>query len=135
MAHIPDAATTASLYATSTAVMPSWLEAADLMSSLRDVALDVAMHGGTGGGISPIILTEVTNGYEVILSNWLAFMDASHADLSRVLVLSRGDSSRRVRRLVAGRGPTVFDMPGLQPPQWAIINNTRTEVKYRYAAV
>jgi hypothetical protein len=110
----------------SSAEMPSWLAAPAVMTGLREVALYAARAipewDGTVPPARPIILTEVSNGYEAVLENWLNWLVACGVDLTRVLVVTKGNSAAAVKAIVDGMGPVVYEMPALETPDIQIMN-------------
>jgi hypothetical protein len=106
--------------------MQSWLAAPEVMTGLREVALHAARAipewDGTVPPARPIILTEVSNGYEAVLENWLNWLVACGVDLTRVLVVTKGSSAAAVKAIVDGMGPVVYEMPALETPTIQIMN-------------
>jgi hypothetical protein len=106
--------------------MQSWLAAQEVMTGLREVALYAARvipeWDGTIPPARPIILTEVSNGYEAVLENWLNWLEAGGIDLARVLVVTKGSSAKSVKAIVDGMGPVVYEMPALETPPIQIMN-------------
>ncbi|WIA14629.1 hypothetical protein OEZ85_003134 [Tetradesmus obliquus] len=106
--------------------MQNWLAAPAVMTGLREVALYTARAipewDGSIPPARPIILTEVSNGYEAVLENWLNWLQAGGVDLTRVLVVTKGSSAASVKAIVDGMGPSVYEMPPLETPEITIMN-------------
>lgn len=90
--------------------MPPWLDAQPIMTQLTAAARSAA-----GPSNHPVILTFVSNGYERVISNWLAWLQDSHVDTSNVLIVARKSCYRAVRNVTDGTNAVVFGMPPLSP--------------------
>lgn len=62
--------------------LPAWLEARTALSEVCKLAS--VMRGDS----APIIVTFVSNGYEAILNNWLAWVQHSGADITRLVIVT-----------------------------------------------
>jgi hypothetical protein len=77
--------------------------------------LTAAARTAAGSSNHPVILTFVSNGYERVISNWLAWLQDSSVDTSHVLIVARKSCYRAVRNVTAGTTAIVFKMPPLSP--------------------
>jgi hypothetical protein len=73
-------------------------------------------------------MTEVSNGYEAVLENWLNWLVACGVDLTRVLVVTKGSSAAAVKAIVDGMGPVVYEMPALETPTTQVMNTSYNPV-------
>lgn len=77
--------------------------------------LTAAARAAAGPSKHPVILTFVSNGYECVISNWLAWLQHSGVDTSRVLIVAREKCFKAVRAIARGTNATVFSLPVLRP--------------------
>lgn len=100
--------------------LPAWLEATAALAELRDLARSMAEPASApAAGQAPAVMTFVSNGYEPLLNNWLAWLKHSGADVSRVVVVTPRGHDSVVRGRLLYRGVHVAAMDDLEPDQWA----------------
>jgi hypothetical protein len=90
--------------------LPPWLQAKSTM-----IQLTAAAKTAAGPSNHPVILTFVSNGYERVISNWLAWLQDSKVDTSHVLIVARNSCFKAVRNVTVGTAAVVFEMPPLSP--------------------
>jgi hypothetical protein len=64
---------------------------------------------------SPAVITFVSNGYEPILNNWLAWLNKSGADITRVVVVTPPEAYDSVRQKLLYRGVHVVAAGAIEP--------------------
>lgn len=90
--------------------LPAWLDAKPALGDLAAAARKAA-----GPSNHPVILTFVSNGYERVISNWLAWLKRSGVDTSHVLIVAREDCFKAVQAVAGSTQAVVFSLPVLSP--------------------
>lgn len=75
--------------------------------------LTVAARAAAGPSNHPVILTFARHGYEDMLGNWLAWLQHSRVDTSRVLISTKKDSLMTVQAVAKGTKAVVLSLPPL----------------------
>jgi hypothetical protein len=99
--------------------LPAWLEATAALAEVREVSQTLAAAAADADGPqAPAVVTFVSNGYEPILNNWLAWLKHSGADASRVVVVTPRGHDSAVRSRLLYRGVHVVAVDESEPDQW-----------------
>lgn len=89
--------------------LPDWLQAKAALAQLDRTAALMAPHG------APAVITFVSNGYEPILNNWLAWLKKSGADTTRVVVVTTPEAYDSVRQKLMYRDVHVVAVGAIEP--------------------
>lgn len=106
---LPVACLRACLPAVLVAGLPTWLEAQTALATLDQTAAGMASQG------TPAVVTFVSNGYEPILNNWLAWVKQSGSDLTRVVVVTPPEAFDNVRSKLMYKGVHVVSVDAIEP--------------------
>lgn len=93
--------------------LPAWLKAKAALAEVHELSKAMAAES------APAIVTFVSNGYEPILNNWLAWLKHSGADVSRVVVVAPRGHESSVRGKLMYKGVHVVAVDVVEPDEWA----------------
>jgi hypothetical protein len=92
--------------------LPTWLEAKAALAEVQELSSSMAADP------APAIVTFVSNGYQPILNNWLAWLKHSGADVARVVVVTPRGHESSVRGKLMYQDVHVVAIDVIEPDVW-----------------